>query len=182
MKVAIFGLEALYSQTMQVIRMSNWNKAMILKSKGTQIIVVSNQIAVAEEKKSIHLVMVEMLKLTHMLRADLLLFCPDEGRSCWEIDPYLPKTGIFRHTSQMPMFRMPQAGMLLRGLATVTRDDSIMEGHKHDMKSIDYKNFDNSKHQVFYCGEDSAAAEALNIRFIHTRDFANDKTTKGKLG
>jgi D-glycero-D-manno-heptose 1,7-bisphosphate phosphatase len=166
--------------------LANWNKAMILKSQGWQIVGITNQGGVHAGHKSLQACMVEQLHSLHMLRLDLLMFCPDKGHLGWEIDPYNPKDGIFRHTClRAPMFRKPAPGMLLRALATITKDESIMSGHKVDKTHMNFKNFDNSKHTVFYCGdrdEDRMAAECINIRFIHAEDFANDKTTKGKLG
>lgn len=197
MKIAMFDLDGTLRQSKsgatfinkpfdQQPIVGNWNKAMFLKSQGWQIVGITNQGGVESGHKSIHTCMMEQLFTASMLKLDLLLFCPDKGHVCWEIDPYLPKSGIFRHVcSTVPMFRKPAAGMLLRAIATVTKDESVMEGHKHDMVDIDFKNFDNSSHTVFYCGdrpEDKKAAEAINIRFIDAKDFVNDKTVKGKLG
>lgn len=182
MKIAIFNLEALIDPLTNKTNMPNYNKAMILKSNGTRIVVISDQSAVEAGFKSIHLVMLDMLKASHILRADLLLFCPDKGNNCWEIDPYLPKTGISKNSSSSMMFKLPIPGMILAALTRITNDPDIMTGHRYDGMGFDFKNFNNEAHQIFYCGSDDAPAVALGIRFINTKDFANDKATKGKLG
>ena len=203
MKIALFDLDGTLRQSKsgktfinepfdQKPILENLNKALILKSQGWQIVGITNQGGVEAGHKSIHSAMMEQLYSAHMLKLDLLLFCPDKGSICWEIDPYLPKNGIFKHECSMaPIFRKPESGMLLRALETVTRGEfGFMTGHKVNQKGVSfsgmhYQQVDNSKVTTFYCGdrpEDAEAASKIGIRFIHARDFANDKTTKAKLG
>ncbi len=196
MKIALFDLDGTLRQSKsgktfinepfdQKPILDNFNKMLILKSHGWQVAGITNQGGIQSGHKSLHSTMMEQLYTLHMLKLDLLLFCPDEGNTAWELDPYLPKTGISKNTAGSVMFRKPNPGMLLRAISVLTNDPEVMVGHKVNTKGFDFRNFDNSKHTVFYCGdrpEDEQAAKAIDIRFIHARDFPNDKTTKAKLG
>lgn len=192
-KIALFDLDGTLRQSKsgntfinnpfdQKPILDNWKKAMVLKSQGWHLAGITNRGCVAEGQKTLQSCMMEQLYALDMLNLDLLLFCPDDGRTCWEIDPKRPYNGISKNVAPSVMFRKPFPGMLLRALTVITGDSEIMHGHKVFHEGFDFKNFNNEKHNVFYCGdrpEDKRAAEAIDIKFIDAKDFANDKTITG---
>ena len=192
-KIALFDLDGTLRQTksgkpfinepfdQQPIG-TNLMKMQALRKEGYLTAGITNQGGVLHGHKSIQACMMEQLHSLAMLKPDLLLFCPDEGYTCFELDPYRSKDGIFRHLSAFPVFRKPQPMMLFHAIEVLTaRQVGCTQGHKIEMnktgqmvsanyKDIDYKYFDD----LFYCGdrpEDRQAADVAGIKFVDAKDL-----------